>query len=103
MTKKTITNDDIMQALGEFAASVDARFQNLELGQMRIEKRLDSLEERVINLEKTLDDFMKTADHIIARLDRQEVEDAARDSQFEKLLAWARKVSKKTGIPLENL
>jgi hypothetical protein len=28
---------------------------------------------------------------------------AFRDSRFERLLAWARKVSAKTGIPLEGL
>lgn len=38
-----------------------------------------------------------------ARIDKYETELAARDSQFEKLLVWARKVSKKTGIPLDNL
>jgi hypothetical protein len=42
-------------------------------------------------------------DKFLARIDTYETEQIARDSQFEKLLDWARKVSVKTGIPLENL
>jgi len=49
--------------------------------------------ERLIN---TLDGFLK-------RLDDSEIEQSARDLQFERLLEWARDVSKKTGIPLKNL
>ncbi|MBI3624210.1 hypothetical protein HY218_01105 [Candidatus Saccharibacteria bacterium] len=47
--------------------------------------------------------MLNTIDGFIARIDKYETELAARDSQFQKLLVWARKVSKKTGIPLENL
>lgn len=53
--------------------------------------------------QKSLDHLISTIDAFVGRLDSQEVEQAARDSQFEKLLAWARKVSEKTGVPLENL
>lgn len=42
-------------------------------------------------------------DGFIRRLDDNETEQAARDRQFDRLLEWARKVSDKTGIPLENL
>lgn len=40
---------------------------------------------------------------LLPRIDRYETELAARNSQIEKLIAWAHKVSAKTGIPLENL
>lgn len=52
----------------------------------------DSME-RLLN---TLDGFLK-------RLDNIETEQSARDRQFERLLEWAREVSKKTGIPLKDL
>jgi len=42
-------------------------------------------------------------DKFVARLDAQELESAAQDSRFEKLLGWAREVSAKTGIPLKDL
>lgn len=51
----------------------------------------------------SLDKLTNTIDAFVKRLDDQEAEQAARDSQFEKLLAWVRKVSEKTGVPLENL
>ena len=51
----------------------------------------------------SLDRLTNTIDGFVKRLDDNETEQTARDSQFEKLLIWARKVSKKTGIPLENL
>lgn len=51
----------------------------------------------------SLDRLTNTIDAFIKRLDDAEIEDVARDNQFKKLLAWARKVSEKTGIPLENL
>ena len=52
----------------------------------------DSME-RLLN---TLDGFLK-------RLDDIETEQSARDLQFERLLEWAREVSRKTGIPLKDL
>jgi septal ring factor EnvC (AmiA/AmiB activator) len=52
----------------------------------------DSME-RLLN---TLDGFLK-------RLDDIETEQSARDLQFERLLDWAREVSKKTGVPLKDL
>jgi hypothetical protein len=49
------------------------------------------------HLARTLDTFLRH------RLERYERKQLAQDDQFERLLAWARKVSEKTGIPLENL
>jgi hypothetical protein len=45
--------------------------------------------------------LQQTIDNYFAHKYQREV--AARDRQFEKLLDWARKVSAKTGVPLENL
>jgi septal ring factor EnvC (AmiA/AmiB activator) len=68
------------------------------------EFRLDT--ERRLELtasQSSLDSLQRTIDKFIGRLDEQELELRARDNQFDKLLEWARKVSEKTGIPLENL
>ncbi len=51
----------------------------------------------------SIDRLTSTIDGFVKRLDDNETEAAARDYQFERLLVWARKVSKKTGIPFENL
>jgi predicted ATP-dependent protease len=74
--------DEVLELMREFMSQVDKRFTEQE-----------SRYDRLIN----------TIDGFLGRIDKYETELAARDSQFERLLAWARKVSEKTGIPLENL
>lgn len=51
----------------------------------------------------SLDSLTATIDAFVKRLDDTETEQTARDAQFERLLDWAREVSKKTGVPLPNL
>jgi predicted transcriptional regulator len=81
--------DEIGGLFQTFMNQVDARFNSVEARQDEQDRKFD----RLMN---TLDAFLK-------RLDDYEIENVARDRQFERLLAWARKVSEKTGIPLENL
>lgn len=81
--------DNLSKVIGNFATQVDERFNKLE-------ERMDKLEQSHQRLLSTVDGF-------IGRIDKYETELAVRDHQFERLLAWARKVSDKTGIPLENL
>ncbi len=52
---------------------------------------------------EALDRLVVTIDKFMNRLAANETEQAARDAQFERLLEWAREVSKKTGIPLKDL
>lgn len=89
---ETATRDDVDEVIGiirDFMHQVDGRFNS-------IEKEISELKESHNRLLNTIDGF-------IGRIDKYETELAARDNQFEKLLVWARKVSEKTGIPLENL
>jgi septal ring factor EnvC (AmiA/AmiB activator) len=86
-TRKDI--DEVIGIVRDFMQQVDSRFNT-------IEKEITKLNESHNRLLNTIDGF-------IGRIDKYEIELAARDRQFEKLLAWARKVSEKTGIPLENL
>lgn len=51
----------------------------------------------------SIDRLTNTIDSFVKRLDDSETEQTARDAQFERLLEWAREVSKKTGVPLKNL
>lgn len=81
--------DEILGVVQAFMVQVDARFNKLE-------ERMDKFEQKLEHLTNTLDGFLK-------RVEDAEIENAMRDRQFERLLAWARKVSKKTGIPLEDL
>ncbi|MEK9196200.1 MAG: hypothetical protein AAB914_02415 [Patescibacteria group bacterium] len=80
---------DLSEIIANFAQQVDTRFNKLE-------SRADELETKFDRLLQTIDGF-------VARIDAYETENKMRDRQFERLLEWAHKVSKKTGIPLENL
>lgn len=64
---------------------------------------MKQVDERFTEQEKKYDRLINTIDGFISRIDKYETEQAARDIQFDKLLVWARKVSEKTGVPLEDL
>lgn len=85
--EKAVT--DLSEIITNFAQNVDTRFN-------QIEKEISELKDSHQRLLNTIDGF-------VGRIDRYESEQTARDSQFNRLLEWARKVSEKTGIPLENL
>lgn len=85
--EKAVT--DLSEIITNFAQHVDTRFN-------QVEKEISELKDSHQRLLNTIDGF-------VGRIDRYESEQAARDSQFNRLLEWARKVSEKTGIPLENL
>ncbi|MCX6727268.1 MAG: hypothetical protein NTX11_00450 [Candidatus Saccharibacteria bacterium] len=79
--------DDLSDVIAQFAFQVDTRFASLE-------KSNDRMEANINRLTNTIDAFVK-------RLDDMEIENTSRDSQHQRLLAWAERVSTKTGIPLE--
>lgn len=83
--------------------AIDERFDAIDAKLFSHDQQFIAINERLDQLDRKYDHLITTMDNFIARLDKQETEQAARDSQFEKLLTWARKVSEKTGIPLENL
>ncbi|MCA9342675.1 hypothetical protein KC950_01525 [Candidatus Saccharibacteria bacterium] len=86
------TRNDIDEVIGivkDFMSQVSVQFDE-------VNSRLDTLDKKYDSLVNTIDGF-------ISRIDKYETEQASRDHQFEKLLSWARKVSEKTGVPLENL
>lgn len=64
---------------------------------------MKQVDERFTEQEKKYDRLINTIDGFISRIDKYETEQATRDSQFDRLLVWARKVSEKTGVPLEDL
>jgi septal ring factor EnvC (AmiA/AmiB activator) len=72
--------DELSGIIQDFAGQVDERFNRLEADFAR--------------LQNTLDAFLK-------RLDDVEKDNFARDAQFARLLAWAEKVAKVTGVKLE--
>lgn len=86
---------------------IDKRFDDLvdvmQTFMHQVDDRFNKLESRVDALDKKFDKLLNTIDGFIKRLDEVETEQTARDAQFQRLLEWAREVSKKTGVPLKNL
>lgn len=102
--------ESISEVIGNFANQVDkrfnqvdARFNQVDARFAGIENELAEMKQDIVDLKASHDRLLNTVDAFVKRLDDYEAEQTARDSQFEKLLEWARKVSEKTGIPLENL
>lgn len=79
--------DDLSEVIGNLAQSM-----HHELKEIRTD--ISDIRESLNRLTNTIDGFVK-------RLDDIETENTAQDAQFSRLLAWAEKVSSKTGIPLE--
>lgn len=101
-------NKDDLKVLGNsLEAKIDKAVDDLtdviKVFMRHVEERFNKLEARMDEFDLKLDKLTSTIDGFVARIDHYETEQTARDNQFEKLLIWVRKVSEKTGIPLENL
>ncbi|MDX1765525.1 MAG: hypothetical protein R3313_01080 [Candidatus Saccharimonadales bacterium] len=61
-------------------------------------KRFDEMSTKLDSKasQDSLDSLTRTIDGFVKRLDSNEVEQGARDLRFDRLLDWAREVSKKT-------
>lgn len=73
-------------------------FRYIEDFRGEVIEKLDKKAERA-----DMESLTNTIDRFLKRLDDNETEQAARDAQFDRLLKWAREVSKKTGVPLPDL
>lgn len=93
-TRKDI--NEVIDIMKDFMSQVSGQLNEVNHQFGEVNKKLD-------RLDRDYDHLINTIDSFIGRIDKYETELAARDNQFEKLLTWARKVSEKTGIPLENL
>lgn len=69
-----------------------------------IQERFDGVEERLDNTasQRSVDHLASAVDSLAKYYADHEVEQASRDAQFDRLLEWAKKVSRKTGVPLEG-
>jgi hypothetical protein len=73
-------------------------FKYIEEFRLEVNQRFDETATK-----SSLDRLTSTIDGFVKRLDDNETEQLSRDAQFDRLLEWAREVSKQTGIPLKNL
>ena len=100
-TRKDI--DEVLSVMRDLTEQFDSRFNKIEYEIIDLKDEVVILKDEVVILKNSHNRLLNTIDSFIGRIDKYETELAARDRQFERLLDWARKVSDKTGIPLENL
>lgn len=100
-TRKDI--DEVIDIMKDFMSQVSGQFNEVNHQFNEVNNQFNEINKRLDRLDRDYDHLINTIDSFIGRIDKYETELAARDNQFEKLLTWARKVSEKTGIPLENL
>jgi len=93
---EAIVDTKVSKAVEDLAEVINILAQNMH-------NEIMQLKQDNIKIQNSLDRLTNTIDSFVKRLDDAETEQAARDLQFEKLLAWAKEVSKKTGVPLKNL
>ncbi len=88
--------DDISGVMRDLMESFDSRFT-------KIEDDISEIKTEIIDLKESHNRLLSTIDGFVKRLEDYEVESRARDAQYERLVSWAKEVSKKTGIPLPQL
>ncbi len=95
-----ITNKELTVAL---SAQTEEIIGVLQTYMHQVDNRFNKIEKDISDIKSSIDRLTNTIDGFVKRLDEVETEQTARDAQFERLLEWAREVSKKTGVPLKNL
>ncbi len=70
-----------------------------------METRFDDMDKRFDKTatQDSIDRLANTVDALIGHYKDQQDKQAARDLQWQRLIEWAREVSKKTGVPLKDL
>lgn len=109
MSEDQITK--LINSMQDFRTEMNARFDKTA-SEDQLKKLFKYTSEHFSDIEKKLDEkasqsslnrLTNTIDSFVKRLDDSEIEQSSRDLQFDRLLSWARHVSKKTGIPLVDL
>lgn len=109
INKRFDENDDQFAKINERLDFVDKRFDASDDQFARlysyVENRFSAIEEKIeaTASQASIDRLANTIDRMLRRFDDMDIEQAARDAKFERLLDWAREVSAKTGIPLKDL
>jgi septal ring factor EnvC (AmiA/AmiB activator) len=93
--------DRLDARMDKLDASIDALTEIIKSFMQQVDERFNGVEERLDRLEESHERLLRTIDSFIGRMEEYDVANYSRDSRYDKLFAWAKKVSKKTGIPLD--
>lgn len=94
MTKQEVTNDEIMQALNQFANQVDKRFDD-------VDKRFDKVESDVAELKSDVNRIYNILDKHMARIEEILQENSVQSHQQERLQRWIFQLADKAGVQLK--
>jgi flagellar capping protein FliD len=125
MSKKEITNNEIMEALGQFAGSVDERFESInesfvsidksfktidkrfEIFANSVDKRFNVIDKRFGEIENKLDkrfDFLTNLiDGYAGKIDTYAQEMAAMDHKISRLEKYIQVLADKAGVDLDRI
>lgn len=92
--------DELVALMSGFANDVGERFDAVDIRFTRIEARLDVHDEEFRKLNQKYDHLITTIDGFVGRIDRYEVELAARDYKIDRLERWIEQLADKAGVKL---
>jgi DNA anti-recombination protein RmuC len=92
-SKLEVRFDDLTALMSQFANDVNDRFDKVDARFEGIEQRLDKLEDSHQRLLNTVDGF-------VGRIDRYEIELAARDHKIDRLERWIQQLAANSKIEL---
>jgi archaellum component FlaC len=86
MSQKEITNNEIMEALGQFANNVDERFGTMDKRFDAVDKHLFKIDGRLDNLETDMSEVKTKISHIESILDNhmKRIEEILQENQVQK-------------------
>ena len=85
---------DLSEVIEQIASNDDGRFN-------KVEADITDMKEDIADLNKKYDRLLDTIDAFIKRIDDNETENAARDSQLARLERWIEQIAKETGVKLQ--
>ena len=85
---------DLSEVIAQFASNLDGLFK-------KVEADITDIKEDIADLNKKYDRLLDTIDAFIKRIDDNETENAARDSQLARLERWIEQIAKETGVKLQ--
>ncbi|MFZ2544906.1 MAG: hypothetical protein WAW80_02940 [Candidatus Saccharimonadales bacterium] len=101
MTKKEVSNDEIMQALNQFANRVDERFDGIELDISELKSDVAELKSDVAELKSDVDRIYNILDKHMARIEEILQENAVQTHQQERLQRWIFQLADQAGVQLK--
>jgi septal ring factor EnvC (AmiA/AmiB activator) len=101
MAKKDVTNDEIMQALNQFAGHVDEQFAELKSDVAELKSDVAELKSDVAELKSDVNRIYDILDKHMARIEDIMQENSVQTHQQERLQRWIFQLADEAGVKLK--